>query len=206
MKAAFSIEESLRFGWKKTKAHSALVFQSVLTIFGLQVLHAIVANTLEETFVGVLALCLVIIAEIFVGVGITLISLRIAREESVSYRDILPPLKVVWNYLVASTLSGLLVLLGLFLFIIPGVYFAMRYSMVRFAVLDLSNKPGAILGSLKKSSEITNGVKWQILLFTVVIIVINILGAVLFLVGLLITVPVTMIAYAHVYDKLLNRV
>jgi uncharacterized membrane protein len=101
----------------------------------------------------------------------------------------------------AGLLTALLIVCGLVLLIIPGIYLMVRYSMVRFAVID----GASVTDSLRKSAELTQGIKWHLLWFILAIIAINIIGAVLFLVPLLVTVPVTMIAYAHVYQKLHGR-
>lgn len=82
--------------------------------------------------------------------------------------------------------------------LVVAVYIALRYSMSRFEVLD----GAGIFESLRKSSIITRGVKWKLVGFGIVLGLLNLLGAVLFLVGLLVTVPITMIAVAHVYTKL----
>ncbi len=52
MKSPFSIEESLKFGWEKTRAHSMLLFQIILTLFALQVAYAIVGRVLAYTLMG----------------------------------------------------------------------------------------------------------------------------------------------------------
>ncbi len=67
-----------------------------------------------------------------VGVGLTLITLRIAQGKHVTYREIIPPLEVLWRYAAANILAGLIIVGGFILFIIPGIYFALRFSMVRF--------------------------------------------------------------------------
>jgi uncharacterized membrane protein len=80
-------------------------------------------------------------------------------------------------------------------------YLSLRYSMARFAVVDGEG----ITDSLRKSAQETKGVKWHLLGFFLALIGLNILGAVALLVGLLVTLPVSAIAYAHVYLKLKNR-
>ncbi|HVV38932.1 MAG TPA: hypothetical protein VHD31_01245 [Candidatus Paceibacterota bacterium] len=197
----FSIEESLKFGWEQTKAHSKVLFQILLTIFALQVVQAIIGDTIQHEMIGVLATIAVVIAETVVGIGLTLVTLKIAKHEHVSYGDIIPPLKLSWNYILATMLAALITAVGLILLIIPGIYFALRFSMVRFVILE----GGGVMASLEKSGTLTQGIKWKLLGFFVVIALLNILGAILFMVGLLITIPVTMIAYAHVYQKLHAR-
>ena len=198
MQHHFSIEEALTFGWHKTKAHSALLFQALLTLFAVQVAHAIVAKVLAHTLIGAVAVIVLFIVTLFLGVGLTVITFKIAKGERTSYADILPSGGLVWRYFVAQLLSGLFILIGFILLIVPGIYLMLRYSMVRFAIIDGSG----IVDSLGRSAHVTTDVKWHLLLFLIVIIMLNIVGAILLLVGLLVTVPVTMIAYAHVYQKL----
>lgn len=194
----FSIEEALKFGWHKTKAHSGLLFQAMLTLFALQVASSIVTRVLEHTFMGIAASIVLGVVSLFVGVGFTIITLKLAKGESASYADIMPPVKLVWHYFVANILSGLFIVIGFILLIVPGIYLMLRYSMVRFAIID----GVGITDSLRRSASLTRGIKWNLLLFFIVIIMLNIVGAILLLVGLLVSVPVTMIAYAHVYQKL----
>ncbi len=198
MEHHFSIEESLKFGWHKTKAHSALLFQVMLTLFALEVVSSIVTKVLGHSALGTAASIVLGVVGLFVGVGFTIITLKLAKGEHTSYSDIMPPLKLVWHYFVANILSGLLVVIGFILLIVPGIYLLLRYSMVRYAVID----GAGITDSLRRSAQMTVGVKWHLLGFFAVLVLLNILGAILLLVGLLITIPVSMIAYAHVYQKL----
>ncbi|MGC9602483.1 MAG: hypothetical protein ABSE76_01955 [Minisyncoccia bacterium] len=197
----FSIGESLHFGWEKTKAHSRLLFQTMLTFFAVEVASAIVQHVLTHSVLGFVAQVALFVVSIYIGVGFTVIVLKIARGEHASYSALLPNTALVWRFFLAGLLSGVLICIGLILLIVPGVYLLLRYSMVRFAVID----GASVTDSLRKSAELTVGVKWHLLWFILAIIAINIVGAILFLVPLLVTVPVTMIAYAHVYQKLLSR-
>ncbi|MDE1924809.1 MAG: hypothetical protein KGH79_01350 [Patescibacteria group bacterium] len=201
MESPFSINESLTFGWTTLKAHSALVFKIVLTLLALQVAYAIVTKVLAGTALGFLAAIVLFIAEVVLGIGATLVTLKLAKGEYTTYNDIVPPARLAWRYVLASLLAGLIIVCGLILLIIPGIYVILRYSMVRFAVLD----GAGVAESLRKSAAMTRGVKWHLLGFFVVAILLNIAGAILLLVGLLVTIPVTMIAAAHIYTKLLAR-
>ncbi|HEY6021129.1 MAG TPA: hypothetical protein VIY48_14845 [Candidatus Paceibacterota bacterium] len=92
---------------------------------------------------------------------------------------------------------GALIVIAL-LTIVAAVYVGLRYSMSRLEVLD----GAGIVDSLRKSAIITHGVKWKLLGFLIVLGLLNILGAIVFLVGLLVTIPISMIAVSHVYTKL----
>ncbi len=198
MHPIFSIEESLRFGWSKTRQHSGLLFKVLLALFALEVATSLVRQVLEGTIIGSLALFVLFGLGVILGTGFTVIVLKIAKGEHVKFKDIVPPTDLVLNVFLASLLVGILTLSGLVLLLIPGIYFMVRFAFVKFAVIDGST----IAGSFDKSTALTEGHKWPLLGFLAVIILLNIVGALLFMVGLLITVPVTMIAFAHIYVKL----
>ena len=224
----FSIKESLVFGWHKTRAHSGLLFKVLLIIFALQVASAVVTRVLEGTLIGGLASVALSIAQFVVGVGLTYITLRLAQGKHTELKDIIPPLEVLWRYFASSLLVGLIALgivlvlalgvlalgalsgglqtsifpmwvgFGVLVGVIALVYISLRFSMVRYAILD-----GAEIGeSLTKSIEITKGHLWHLLGFLLVLGLLNLLGMILLLVGLLVTIPVSTIAYASVYEKL----
>lgn len=79
-----------------------------------------------------------------------------------------------------------------------AIYFAIRYSMARLAVLDGAD----ILESLPKSTKLTHNVKWRLVLFALAIVGLNLLGLIALVVGLLVTIPISLLAFAHVYLKL----
>src|ERR1700690_4379925 len=119
MEHSFSIGESLRFGWRKTREHSGLLFQVLLTLFALQIAYQLVMRVLGGSLEGVLAIALLLIASIVAGTGLMVVMLKIARGQHATYRDIMPPAQVVIEYTLASLLSVLIICIGLVLLIIP---------------------------------------------------------------------------------------
>jgi len=244
MKKTFSIKESFVMGWKTMRAHSGLIFKVVLTVFALQVMFEIVTKALvPNNPIGILLAAVLMVFLMVVGLGTTLISLKLVRSKPARYRDLFPPVKLIVRYGLASILTGLVVLAPLIvagiivavgmvllgasfttgtvaspyvsllvlsvvvaLFLATAVtlsgYLLLRFSFMRFAVLD-SETPVA---SLRKSARLVRGHTLPLLLFFIIVLVLNLLGAMLFLVGLLITVPVTTLAYAHVYQKLKEHI
>ncbi|MBX4192577.1 DUF975 family protein [Candidatus Parcubacteria bacterium] len=201
MNDPFSIKEAIKFGWEKTRAHSGLIFKVVLTIFGLQIAQSVVQHTLGASIEGVFAYLILVIVNVVVGVGALVISLNIQRGHHAEYSQIIPPLEMVVRYFFATILACIMIVVGFILLIIPGIYLALRFSMVRFAAIDGKG----IFDALKESGKLTHGVKWKLLGFFIVVVALNILGFLALFVGVLVTVPVTMIASAYVYQKLLHR-
>ncbi len=56
MKNIFSIQEALHFGWRTTRAHSAVLFQILLTLFAVEIAYSIVQEVLGKTLEGILAM------------------------------------------------------------------------------------------------------------------------------------------------------
>ena len=202
MHAPFSIEESLRFGWAKTRGHSAVLFPALLVIIAIQLLYSAASTVLgPSSVVGLTTMVVLAVLGIVAGLGYARLTLLLAQGHRATLRDMMLPMHLVWHYAAASVLVVLMVVLGFIALIIPGVYLLVRFSMLRFLVLEGKG----IMGSIRHSGPITEGVKWRLLGFFLVVAVLKALGALLFLVGLLITVPITMVAYAHVYEKLKAR-
>jgi uncharacterized membrane protein len=99
-------------------------------------------------------------------------------------------------------LLGLAVGIGLVLLIVPGVIFGLMFMFSTFLVIDRELAP---IEALKESNRITYGHKWRLLGFTLVLLLINVLGALALLVGLLVTVPVSSLTFTHAYRVLSGR-
>ncbi len=110
--------------------------------------------------------------------------------------------KKVFNFILASILRPLIVIAGLILFIIPGVIFAIKFQFSEYLIVD---KKMDAIESLQASWEMTKGVKWNLFLFGLLLGLINLLGLLCLIVGLIITVPLSMLATAYVYRKLLSQ-
>ncbi|MGH6793024.1 MAG: hypothetical protein ACRECF_09850 [Methyloceanibacter sp.] len=103
------------------------------------------------------------------------------------------------KYLAATILVGLTILLGLLLLIVPGIIFGLMFMFTSFIVIDRELGP---IDAMKESKRITSGHKWPLLWFLLVLALINLAGAIALVVGLLVTVPVTSLAFTHAYRVL----
>ena len=104
-----------------------------------------------------------------------------------------------WKFLGATLLTGLAIIVGLLLLIVPGIIFMLMFMFVMFIVIDRGLGP---VEAMKESARITRGYKWQLLGFVLVLALINVLGMLALLVGLFVTIPVTSLAFAHAYRAL----
>jgi hypothetical protein len=222
----FSITDAFSFGWEKIKSNSRIVFSATLIIAAIELLMRF--SMPEHPTPGSVAVTAVgtIIAYVL-GVGFTIITLKISRGHAAELREIVPPMKLFIQYLLASLavwlmalaaivagilaggvitfafraggLHGAAVLFPLIIGTVAGtagaLWVLLRYFFVRFAAID-GERP--IRSILSGSAELSANIKGQLLLFIIAIAAINILGA-LTVIGLLLSIPLTLFAIAHAY-------
>jgi uncharacterized membrane protein len=115
------------------------------------------------------------------------------------YNDLLSSYKLLLKYLAAKILYTLIVISGTLLLIVPGIIWAVKYSFYAYIIVDDDAGP---IEALKKSSRITKGARWDLFVFGIIILAINVAGFICFGIGALITLPITQLAFASVYRKL----
>ena len=101
--------------------------------------------------------------------------------------------------ILAGLLYAIIVVIGIVLFIIPGIYLAMR---LQFYIVFIVDEDAGIVDSLKRSWAITDKQVLDLLLVAVVVIAISIAGAMLLLIGLFIAIPLTYLMLLYIYRKL----
>lgn len=200
----FSKSEAIKVGWNLTKINLGfLVIIYVIFVLVFSTLGLMVSLT-KENFplisfnINIISFILQMIA----GIGLLKIYLKFYDNQKAEISDLYNYYYLFFKYLVGSILYILIVIGGFILLIIPGIIFALRYQFFMCLIVDKELSP---IEALKKSAEITKGSKWNLFLFWLVILGLNLLGFLCLLVGLIVTIPITFFAYIFVYRKLLER-
>ncbi|MDR1200199.1 MAG: glycerophosphoryl diester phosphodiesterase membrane domain-containing protein [Tannerellaceae bacterium] len=105
----------------------------------------------------------------------------------------------IGTYFVAGLISGILILIGTLLLIIPGVYIALR---LQFYVALIVEEDAGIIESLQKSWDMTKDQVLPLLLLALVMLGICIAGFILLGVGIFVAYPLIMLMQCCVYRKL----
>jgi hypothetical protein len=194
----------LKEGFRTWKEHWALITIIFLFSFILpmipQMLQAVVSeDALFSKFMLFLIWCLfTILAEM----GFTTILLKASKGEPYVFSDFFSRFDLFPSYFCAYVLNTLAVILGMFLLIVPGIIFALKFSMYRFFVLEDSLDG---VEALRKSNQVTYGHKWHIFGFFIVACLINFVGVLFIGIGWLFTAPVTALAWTHLFFILTTR-
>ena len=205
MSYGFSIGEALGFGW-------ATFRDRVGTLIGLIVVSAIIvmipqsleqgAFQREAAALGVIFGVIAFLVQSVVSLGWTRITLKLHDGESVEMSDLVEAYPLIWKYIGASILAGIAIGIGFMLLFLPGVFLAIRLGFFPYAIVDGGLGPVA---ALQKSWDLTRGSFWHLLALGIAFFVVNMIGAIALLIGLLVTIPVTAIAMAYVYRRLPER-
>ena len=204
----FSIKSALNFGWETFKRRPWFFVGATLVIFLLYIAAGALTGTIDYALTGD--------TKNHSGVGSildwligTLISMGVVafylkahdNPEQVTLSALWHP-HPYWSYLAATVLVGLVIVFGLLLLIVPGIIFGLMFMFTSFIVIDRALGP---IDAMKESKRITSGYRWRLLGFILLLALINLAGVIALVVGLLVTVPVTSIAFANAYRVLSDR-
>jgi uncharacterized membrane protein len=201
----FSIKESIRFGWVTFKKRPWLFVgvEVLLFVIGFLAHYPQKLMQHQETGTGIVvafAVFLVTTAVSFLlDMGKTAFYLRAHDNvEAASVRNLWHP-RLFWKYLAASVLAGLATIIGLILLIVPGIIIGIMVAFTTYVVIDTGMGP---IEAMKHSARLTKGHRWHLLRFGLALLALNILGFIALIVGLLVSIPVSILAVVHVYRSL----
>jgi uncharacterized membrane protein len=204
----FSTGSALRFGWETFKKRPWFFVGSTVVILlasGLidvftSAIDALVGGSTEEP--SVVGTVINIGLGTLLGMGATAFYLAAQDNPETVDLSLLWHPRPFWKYLGASILFALAFVAGLVLLIVPGIIFALMFMFTTFIVIDRELGP---IEAMKESHRITYGHKWTLLGFALMLVLINLLGLIALVVGLLVSIPVSSLAFAHAYRQLAGR-
>jgi uncharacterized membrane protein len=134
-----------------------------------------------------------------IQIGLLKIALNFVDKKKSEYKDLFSGTDRLLDFILTTFLFVLIFIGGLVLLIIPGIYWALKFNFATYLVVDKNLKP---IQALKRSGEMTKGIKWHLLGVAILFFFINLFGILAFGIGAFVTTPVTALAYAHIYRQL----
>jgi uncharacterized membrane protein len=200
----FSKKEAIRFGWEAMKNNLVFFILFLLVTWAVSGGISVMGTPYwgpRIVFFPFIFSIIGWVVSIFIAMAVIKIGLRLsaAGGETADISDVWSAYPLFLNYLVGSVLYGLIVIAGLILLIVPGIIWAIKYSMFGYLIIDREMPP---IEALKKSGEITRGAKGDLFLLGLLFFGIAILGALACGVGLFAAIPTIWVAHAFVYRRL----
>jgi cytochrome b561 len=193
----FSPAEALRIGWRTTISNLKLWL--VLGAFG--AFLSMLGQALSKPPAGPHVLLGVGVHVLQTGLALLCarVALRLYDGKPVALGKLSELLSDFFTYLLTSVLFGLVCALGLALLIVPGVLWGLKYGFATWIVADQKTDP---FDALHESARLTHGVRGKLFVFALLAVGMNLLGTLALGIGLLVTLPTTLIAAAHVFRRL----
>lgn len=196
--APFRSADALREGWNTTKNNLPVLLKLGAIGVVLSLFHQALVAPGQHGLGPVLAFAVQVAHAALMMVYMRCaLALASGRPIELSFRPEL--LSDFFGYLLTSVLYGLIVGAGLVLLLVPGVIWAVKFGFATFLVVDQRLDP---IAALRGSARLTEGVKGALFRFGMLALGVNLVGALAFGVGLLVTVPTTLIAAAWVLRRL----
>jgi len=205
-KKDFSIGDAVQFGWDTMKNNIAFFIIMIIILWVAAAVPSGLGSMSYRMSVGAAAIfglvfgIISFVVGMFVNMAQIKVGLRFSKGETADFPDLYNEYQRFWDFLLGSILYALIVLGGLILLIVPGIYWAIKYYFYGYLIIDQGMGP---MDAIKKSGELTKGVKWNLLVFWLALLGIYILGFLACCVGILFAIPVIIVAVAYVYRTLL---
>ncbi len=203
MSKTFSYKEAVMFGWNMTKKHLQFLLSFTAVLFVVVLLFNLLmgSDVVKSNMLLLFVFQIVYLVIIFVFTAALMwISLRVVDGKSVSWKEISGNeaffWNVLWKFFLTNILYGIVTMVGFILIIVPGFIWMLKYQFAPYLVID---KKMGVMESMKMSGQITDGYKWTLFGFWIVVMIIELIGLAIFFVGLIVAVPIVMIATAYVY-------
>ena len=199
-----SIRQAFKIASPILKKRFGLFTAVLLTLFGAWVALEIVVITGQRF--GILLWAAAHVAFLIfvagVEVGFLQICLDLCDRGKPTYADAFTQLTLGPKFLAGQMLYLLMVVIGLLLLVVPGIYLGVRYALFGFC---LATGETNLMRSFQHSAILSTSSKTYLLWILVFLLVLNVLGASLLGIGLFITVPLSVLMMTTIYRQLSTR-
>lgn len=229
---SFSISEVLKSSWGAFKKNWQSFYVVFLVLILVSIVPSFLSSLFSKNLPALSILVSLVswVLSVVTGLGIIKVALDVADGKKAEVSELFFAMKnlaLVGKYLLTSLLFGLIFVgatlpialaafigailkldsqIGTTLLVLVGAVVLVGAIFVsirmQFWMYVLVEKRIWGMEVLKVSWAMTRGMVLNLILFSLVLALVNIVGAVLLLVGLLVTVPVSMLAMATVYRRM----
>jgi uncharacterized membrane protein len=138
-----------------------------------------------------------------IGYSVDWVFLKAVRKEKIEVKDMFSVFeKNYWNAVLASLITGVIIIMGIIMLIVPGIIFACRLAFVPYLVIDRKMEA---MEALKTSWQMTRGHGWKVFLIGLLGFFIVIAGLIVLFFGVIISAMWITTALAVLYHDVCNE-
>ena len=227
-----SKKEIIISSWNIMKKHMALMAIIVLFVFSLNILLTIIQERLldEITYQSILFIMAAYLFQIGLNLGVLRICLNMINNAEVNFSLLFSSFHMLISYVFATILylialllaasPGLLLfitsvsidldnisssigsmpaILSVILMIVPAIYLSIRLQFYDYFLID---EECGILDAIKKSADISKGYVLELFIIGALLSLMILLSIIPMGLGLILSIPLSMVATSYVYLKL----
>lgn len=194
------VTSSYENGWRKLWKYFLELFV-ILIISGLISLPTAISEIDDNLIIPVLGFFAVlygIFIEGPVAFGVSFANLKAARGDKLTITDMFAAFRNYLNAVLASLLTGIIIVLGLIFFIIPGIIFACKLAFTPYLIVDRKME---VIEAIKTSWRMTDGHALEVFGIALLAIPVCIAGLLLFGVGIILSIMWINLAFASLYHS-----
>ncbi len=197
------IEEALKVGWDGTKKNFWMLLGMFLVVHGPYFVCAVIHAFLKEShpIIAWVVLMIGLLIQVPFSLGLVKVTIKIANGENVAFNDLLSVVSRSFSYVGAALMFFIALWIGLMLFVVPGAIIALKFQFYAYFIADKGMGP---IEALKASWEVTKDVKLRLFLFYLVLGVVNTVGLLALIIGMIPASMVSVIATAFIYSRLVE--
>lgn len=198
--AAFGIGDALSYGWNAYWKNVGPMLLIAIVVIAIQLVFSAISSSTDSTALQVLIQLIGTLVSLLITLGWMRVALEVTNGVKPEVGDVFKA-QGYGPFIVASILFYLGTVIGLILFIIPGIIFVATFGFYGFVIAQRGDDVG-VMESLQRSHEITRGHRWQLFGMAIVLFLVNIVGLLACFVGVIFTLGITLIAWAYIYRAL----
>lgn len=200
MEAKFTISDAFKASWKCVKSQIWVLAGLLIGYTILSLILSLLTGPTLGSKVGEIVITIInfAIACIF-SLGYIKNMFQTLDGEEPQFSAYGQESRKIIKYFLAEILFSVILIIGLALLIIPGIYLALRLQF--FTAFIVEDNAG-IIESLKRSWAITKGQCLPLFWVLLIQIGIIIVGLILFIIGIFVAIPVIYIMYCYIFRKL----
>lgn len=200
MEAKFTVSEVFRTSWQVAKSQIWVLTGLLIGYYIISFTLSMFALPAQSSKTGAIIVNVVsILISILFVLGYLKNMFQTLDEIEPQFSAYGQQSRKIFTYFFATILCGIIVVIGLCLFIIPGIYLALRLQFYQAFIVE---EDAGIVDSLKRSWKITEGQVIPLLLLSLAMIGIMLVGVILFVVGIFFAIPVIYLMYCYAFRKL----
>ncbi len=194
------LAEAIQFGWRTFREYPLFLAGTIFLAWGIPALinwggDVALKDGAPQFAIEVIAMAV----SATLTLGLAKIYLRFAEGQRPIFENLFDGVSQFHKYLGACIIASVATAMGLVLLIVPGIIIMIRLWFVGFVIVD--NKSGPI-EAIQQSWDISRGRTMDLLVLFFILVGLNLLGLICLGVGILVTLPMSGLALAHVYRNL----